>query len=107
MPNTVDKLFWIFLLLDEVSCQIEAYVNQHLPKVKVVRTPERQGLIRARVYGAHHAKGEVSMYWCWLLQNRPCLSGDPSSVHAWHFIPIKNARIHILNRTWCAQKQIK
>ena len=81
MPNTVDKLFWIFLLLDEVSCQIEAYVNQHLPKVKVVRTPERQGLIRARVYGAHHAKGEVSMYWCWLLQNRPCLSGDPLSMH--------------------------
>lgn len=48
--------------LDEVSCQIEAYVNQHLPKVKVVRTPERQGLIRARVYGAHHAKGEVLVF---------------------------------------------
>ena len=28
-------------------------------KVKLVRTPDRQGLIRARMYGAHVATGEV------------------------------------------------
>ncbi|XP_056007067.1 polypeptide N-acetylgalactosaminyltransferase 11-like [Ostrea edulis] len=47
---------------DDLSCQIETYVNQHLQNVKFVRTPERQGLIRARVFGSHHASGKVLVF---------------------------------------------
>lgn len=48
--------------LDDLSCQIENYVNQHFNNVRLVRTPERQGLIRARVFGANHASGQVLVF---------------------------------------------
>ena len=32
------------------------------PKVKLVRTSQREGLIRARVYGADHSTGEVILF---------------------------------------------
>ena len=36
------------------------YVESNLPKVKLVRSSERLGLIRARMLGAKHATGDVS-----------------------------------------------
>lgn len=41
---------------------LDEYVAEHLPKVKIVRLSERQGLIRARVDGANVAKGEVLLF---------------------------------------------
>src|ERR1700712_4543463 len=39
------------------------FVYTKLPnKVKLIRTPERAGLIRARIYGAHHSTGEVLVF---------------------------------------------
>ena len=39
------------------------FVYTKLPnKVKLIRTPERAGLIRARMFGAHHAKGQVMVF---------------------------------------------
>ena len=32
------------------------------PKVKLVRTTQREGLIRARVYGADHSSGEILLF---------------------------------------------
>ncbi|XP_062578856.1 polypeptide N-acetylgalactosaminyltransferase 11-like [Saccostrea cucullata] len=74
--------------LDDISCQIETYVNQHLKNVKFVRTPERQGLIRARVFGANHASGKVLVFLdshCevntdWLEPLLLRISHDPSTV---------------------------
>ncbi|CAG2119394.1 unnamed protein product, partial [Medioppia subpectinata] len=39
------------------------YVYNKLPaKVKLLRTPERAGLIRARMFGAHHSSGQVLVF---------------------------------------------
>jgi polypeptide N-acetylgalactosaminyltransferase len=39
------------------------YVYDKLPnKVKLIRTPERAGLVRARMFGAHHATGQVLVF---------------------------------------------
>ena len=35
-------------------------MSRHLPKVKLFRTMKREGLIRARIFGAEQAKGEVT-----------------------------------------------
>lgn len=34
----------------------------HYPKVRIVRAQKREGLIRARILGARHAKGAVLTY---------------------------------------------
>ncbi|XP_023237259.1 polypeptide N-acetylgalactosaminyltransferase 11-like [Centruroides sculpturatus] len=36
--------------------------NNSLTKVRVLRTPERAGLIRARMFGARHATGETLLF---------------------------------------------
>ncbi|KAK3092460.1 hypothetical protein FSP39_003078 [Pinctada imbricata] len=46
----------------DVGCKVEKYLHKHLPNVKFLRTPERQGLIRARIYGANHASGKVVIF---------------------------------------------
>ncbi|XP_063420972.1 polypeptide N-acetylgalactosaminyltransferase 11-like [Mytilus trossulus] len=48
--------------LDNLSCRIEAYVKNKLHKVRYMRTATRQGLIRARMYGANQAEGEVLVF---------------------------------------------
>ncbi|CAB3377482.1 Hypothetical predicted protein [Cloeon dipterum] len=41
---------------------LEDYINKHLPRVRVLRLPERSGLILARLAGAREAKGEVLVF---------------------------------------------
>ena len=38
--------------------QLDEFVQENLPLVKVLHTPSRQGLIRATIYGAAQATGE-------------------------------------------------
>ena len=57
------------LLVDDFSSEKEIkynfmkYVYDKLPaKVKLIRTPDRSGLIRARLFGANHATGEILVF---------------------------------------------
>ena len=44
-----------------MKSKLEKYLEDY-PKVKLVRTKQREGLIRARVYGADHSDGEVLLF---------------------------------------------
>ena len=44
-----------------LAAQLENYMAD-FPKVRIVREKERVGLIRARLSGARHAKGDVLTY---------------------------------------------
>lgn len=42
--------------------KLDIFVKKYLPKVKIIRLPERSGLIRARLTGAKQAKAEVLVF---------------------------------------------
>ena len=44
-----------------LAAQLENYMAD-FPKVRIIREKERVGLIRARLSGARHAKGDVLTY---------------------------------------------
>ncbi|XP_057304292.1 polypeptide N-acetylgalactosaminyltransferase 10-like [Hydractinia symbiolongicarpus] len=46
---------------EHLKGRLETYIKIY-PKVKLVRTKEREGLIRARVYGADHSTGEILLF---------------------------------------------
>lgn len=46
---------------DHLKEKLDIYVEEYLPQTKVVHSEERLGLIRARMLGASHASGEVSL----------------------------------------------
>lgn len=48
--------------LENLSCEIKSYVEKNLKKVKYIRTPSRHGLIRARMFGANQASGQVLVF---------------------------------------------
>ena len=50
----------VFMLFstDELKQRLDDYII-NLPKVRVIRLPKREGLIRARLQGASEAKGDV------------------------------------------------
>lgn len=69
LRRTSDKHIKEIILVDDLSSNAEIkytllkVVMEQLPsKVKLIRTPERQGLIRARMYGANHASGSILVF---------------------------------------------
>lgn len=56
------------ILVDDFSSkkflhdELDRYVAEHLPKVRIVRLPERSGLIIARLAGAKVATGDVLLF---------------------------------------------
>lgn len=69
LERTNDKHIKEILLVDDFSSNgdikftLLKIVMEKLPsKVKLIRTPVRQGLIRARMYGANHSTGSVLVF---------------------------------------------
>ena len=62
-PHLIDEI----ILVDDASTmkhlkeELETYMAQY-PKVRVIRAPERVGLIRARLLGAKYVKAPVITY---------------------------------------------
>ncbi|KAL3124103.1 hypothetical protein niasHT_004692 [Heterodera trifolii] len=47
---------------DELKDNLDAYIRRFGGKVRLLRKTERQGLIRAKLFGALHSKGEVVVF---------------------------------------------
>ncbi|XP_022256687.1 polypeptide N-acetylgalactosaminyltransferase 11-like isoform X2 [Limulus polyphemus] len=69
LDRTPSVLLHEIIVLDDSSRDVmlkkdlTKYVEANLPlKVKLLKTPEREGLIRARMYGAHQATGDVLVF---------------------------------------------
>lgn len=53
---------YFFAIADILRKPLEDYIAKHLPQVRVLRLPERSGLIRARLAGAREAKADVLVF---------------------------------------------
>ncbi|XP_046397933.1 polypeptide N-acetylgalactosaminyltransferase 11-like isoform X3 [Ischnura elegans] len=69
LDRTEDKLIHEILLVNDLSTisnlheELTDYINLNFPKkVRLLKTPHREGLIRARVFGARKATGEVLVF---------------------------------------------
>lgn len=52
----------IFGIKDELKENLEKYIVRFVGKVRLIRTKERLGLIRAKIEGAKNATGEVVVF---------------------------------------------
>ncbi|XP_054163141.1 polypeptide N-acetylgalactosaminyltransferase 11-like [Oppia nitens] len=69
LERTDHRILHEILLVDDFSDdayikdKLRDFVDKELPnKVKLIRTPERAGLIRARMYGAYHSTGQTMVF---------------------------------------------
>ncbi|KAH9520419.1 Polypeptide N-acetylgalactosaminyltransferase 11, partial [Bulinus truncatus] len=68
MMRTPEHLLHEIILIDDNSSldhlgkDLDDYIAQNFTKVKLIRSKERLGLIRARMKGAKHATGEVLVF---------------------------------------------
>lgn len=76
LNRTPDELLEELILVDDFSdklhmkAELDAYVAENWStKVKIVRTEQREGLIRARVIGAENAQVNTRIYFATILFN--------------------------------------
>lgn len=69
LDRTPENLLKEIVLVDDFSdienlhSEIESYMKENkLDKVKLLKTQQREGLIRARMFGARHSQGDVRKY---------------------------------------------
>ncbi|RZC32985.1 polypeptide N-acetylgalactosaminyltransferase 35A [Asbolus verrucosus] len=74
IPDTRNALTPVFVLkeillvddysdLDHLHADLKSYIEKNFDnRVKLLRTEKREGLIRARLFGAHRSKGEVLIF---------------------------------------------
>lgn len=69
LDRTPKQLLHEIILIDDYSdmitlhSDVERYISQNMEdKVKLFKTDRREGLIRARIFGADKATGEVCVY---------------------------------------------
>lgn len=69
LDRTPENLLKEIVLVDDFSdienlhSEIESYLKENkLDKVKLLKTQQREGLIRARMFGARHSQGDVRKY---------------------------------------------
>ncbi|XP_037562128.1 polypeptide N-acetylgalactosaminyltransferase 11-like isoform X1 [Dermacentor silvarum] len=69
LERTPAALLYELILVDdnstlpELGLELARYVSSELPSnVRLIRTPAREGLIRARMYGARNASGQVLVF---------------------------------------------
>lgn len=65
--------------VEHVKAPLEDYMKQY-PKVKIVRLPKREGLIRARLLGLEHSTAPVVTYLdshCECTEGQYNLKGKP------------------------------
>lgn len=94
------ELGFFFPLSAHLDEQLESYMSNY-PKVKIVREKERVGLIRARLSGARHARGEVLTY---LDSHCECSTGPYTGTRA---APLLNSAHLIVSRlTHCATPRL-
>lgn len=68
-----------FSFLENLDIRLEDFISNNLKKVKYLRTPARQGLIRARMFGANHAHGKVSPSKIKNKYTSTCSNNNPKS----------------------------
>ncbi|KAG8221857.1 hypothetical protein J437_LFUL003233 [Ladona fulva] len=84
---------WEFYYKHNTKKPLDDYLASHVPKAKVIRLPERMGLIRARLAGAKQAKGEVLVFLDshteanvnWLPPLSPVMAGGLFAINAKFF----------------------
>ena len=59
--NTYVHIYYIYTSTDDLMKKLEDWIAPN-PKIKVLRHEKRDGLIRARMTGAHAAKGDVFVF---------------------------------------------
>lgn len=69
LDRTPENLLKEIVLVDDFSdienlhSEMESYLKENkLDKVKLLKTQQREGLIRARMFGARHSQGDVRKY---------------------------------------------
>ncbi|XP_013416189.1 polypeptide N-acetylgalactosaminyltransferase 11 isoform X2 [Lingula anatina] len=63
-PHLLEEIILVddFSDLDHLKRQLDSYVEENLPKVKVIHNQKREGLMRARSLGSDKAKGQVVVF---------------------------------------------
>ncbi|KAL5007710.1 hypothetical protein ScPMuIL_016516 [Solemya velum] len=68
LDRSPSDLIYEIILVDDASIfahlgkKLDQYIQKNFYKVKLLKTPQRLGLIRARIYGANFAKGQVVVF---------------------------------------------